>query len=155
MKTEKTIFLTEKTLGWITNTTKVYEHECDDDSTNLSTSINTFFDRFIYLISEAIPELTSEEWLCIFNTYCGCKLSEYKDIRFISVESDIIDNFGVDDISDLSENIQLLVKKIHRMSRVEKLSILYVNDFFWINNGSYNCDFDEMIDQIILKISSF
>ena len=142
-------------MSWIKNTTKVYKHECEDDSAQLSTSINTFFDRFIYLISEAIPELTSEEWQCIFNTYSGCKLPEYKDIRFISVESDIIDNFGVDDISDLSENIQLLVKKIHRMSRVEKLSILYVNDFFWINNGSYNCDFDEMIDQIILKISSF
>jgi hypothetical protein len=126
MATKKSVFLADHTAGWIEITTQKYGFE---EGAKWSEAINATFEQFRYLIKTSLPELTVDEWTIILNVYTGCYFPAHGVPARIA--SDMMDNVGAVSLEELSPEYAELVKKVHAMTQIEQLAILYFVHIFW------------------------
>jgi hypothetical protein len=150
MATKKSVFLSDRTTQWITATTGDIQ---TGENPKWSESINATFDQFNTLIANALPKLSSNEWQIILNTYAGCYMPAHSLPARIA--SDIMDDLGAIDIASVEKlypDTASLIRKVHAMSQLEQLSILYFNQVFWLNK--WDCEFGEIVTQIKAKLTN-
>jgi hypothetical protein len=150
MATKKSVFLSDRTTQWITATTGDIQA---GENPRWSESINATFDQFSTLIANALPELSPDEWQIILNTYAGCYLPAHSLPARIA--SDIMDDMGAIDITSVEKlypDTALLIRKVHGMSQLEQLSILYFNQVFWLNK--WDCEWPDVVEQIKNKMTN-
>lgn len=142
MATKKSVFLSDLTVNWIISTTQ--KDYAAHDGPKWSEAINATFEQFRYLLKTSLPELTINEWTVILNVYAGCYFPAHGVPARIA--SDMMDNVGAISIDELAEDYAALVKKVHDMSQVEQLAILYFVQIFW--SQSWSGDWDDIASQV-------
>lgn len=141
MATKKSVFLSTRTVEWIESTTKKDSHE---QGAKWSESINATVDQFRFLLKTELPELEMIEWQAILNVYSGCYFPAHGIPARIA--SDMMDDAGAIEISELSEDYAALVRKVYAMTQVEQLAILYFVQIFW--SSDWKGEWDEIVSTI-------
>jgi hypothetical protein len=140
---KKSIFLSEESERWIVVTTQPYEsyQSSDVKSVKWTESINASILNLKSILASALPDFTNEEWSIIFSIIKRkTKLREAVEnqINFLAFKKYDIS----EDIKDFSfllnskqecERANLLAQKIHSMTKVEQLSILYFLQVFLLD----------------------
>jgi hypothetical protein len=144
MALKKSVFLSTRTAAWIESITKKESH---GEGPKWSEAINATFDQFRFLLKSELPELTMEEWEVILNVYTGCYFPAHGVPARIA--SDMMDNVGAIDLSELSAEYSEMVKKVYAFSQVQQLAILYFVQIFWSCN--WKGEWSEIVEQIKAK----
>lgn len=145
MATKKSVFLSDTTVSFINATTS----GPDDDGPKWSNAINASIEQYRYLLASAMPELTDMEWQAILNTYAGCYMPAHNYPPRIA--SDMMDDMGEINIDNVEPERAALIKRIHAMSQLEQMAILYFNQIFWLNDWNHCADFNEVKTSILQK----
>lgn len=124
MSVKKSVFLTDLTAQWIEATTAG-----SPDSPAWSSAINATVEQLRYLLGQSLPDLTQEEWSALLNVYTGCHMPGHGLPARIA--SDIMDDAGALELSELTEERQTLVRKMHALNQTEQLAVLYFIQLFW------------------------
>ena len=107
-----------------------------------SESINAGFKILKFIAKQALPELSHTEWMLILNTYAGTG-----NMRFpLRIASDILDNYGVIDVSELKDEVQATIMKIHHFNQIEQFAMMDFVEKFWAK--SWECDWAEIVETI-------
>lgn len=147
MSTKKSVFLSTPTVDWIESTTIN-----GDSNPKWSESINATFSQFRYLIAGALPELTMDEWQIILNVYAGSYLPAHGFPPRIA--GDIMDDVGaisIDSVENLMPKKAELIRKVHAMSQLEQLAVLYFAQIFWLNK--WDSEWPEIVEAIKAKMT--
>lgn len=123
MSIKKSLYLSDLTENWITATSG------GDEDPAWSASVNATFEQFRYLLGQALPNLSRKEWTALLNIYAGWRAPCYS--LPIRIASDIMDDAGTVDISRLPDDTRALVHKMHGLSQLEQLAVLYFVQIFW------------------------
>lgn len=126
MAIKKSVFLSEQTANWITETTDKGE------GPKWSESINATFEQFRFLMKINLPELSEDEWEIILNAYEDCHFPAHGIPARIAQH--IMEDQGaisLDTLKLLKPNHATLVEKVHTMSQTEQFAILYFVQLFW------------------------
>jgi hypothetical protein len=146
---KKAIFLSEESERWIVVTTQPYG-SLDAKSVKWTESVNASILNLKSILASALPDFTNEEWAIIFLIIKGkTKLREAIEnhTNFLAFEKyDISDdilmfNFLLD--AKQQCEAKSLVQRIHTMTKVERLSILYFLQVFLL---------DEWVDWEVARI---
>jgi len=138
---KKSLSLSATTKNWV----MLNNPDCEE---KWSAPINAAISHFSQLLKNALPDLSDDEWKIILNTYAGCDMPAYRK-HPLSIAKDIMDDLGVIDINALSNDHLRVVLKLHDLSQIQQLAILYVAQIFWLNElGS------QPLDAIIAEIKS-
>lgn len=140
MATKKSVFLSTETVDWIKKTTA-------DDLTNpkWSESINASFSQFRYLIRESVPDLSPADWRIILNIYSGCIFPAHR--LPVRIARDIMDDIGEIDISKMPAEYSALIRKLHDLSQLQQMAILYFVQIFWLRKWE-NMEWQNIFDTI-------
>jgi len=119
---------------------------------NSSTEIDQEIKNSLALIlKDELPELSSNEWRIILDTYRGVNNDLDKKHYVVS---DICMDKNITRINRINDShepgLKELLNKIIKMSQAQQTSIIYFNNKFW--SGKW--DDCETYDEIIEKISS-
>lgn len=136
---KKSVMFSDKTVNYIQSRTR-YESEIA-----WSQALNEGFKALSWITRQALPELTTGEWTIILNVYAGTWIEFHPPFR---IASDIMDNFGEVDITQLDDDIADLVKKVYAMSQIEQFAIMSFVQIFWANNWNSEPDFDAIAAKI-------
>jgi hypothetical protein len=135
MATKKSVFLSDYTVKWIEYTTKKKLNGEEIEGAKWSESINATFEQFRFLIRGSLPELTMEEWTIILNVYAGCYFPAHGvPCRIASDIMDDIGEFSIEAVEKLMPEKAELIRKVHAMSQLEQLAMLYFVQIFWSND---------------------
>lgn len=138
---KKSVMFSEGTLDYINARVR---HESD---IGWSEVLNEGFKALKWLSSQALPDLTPDEWQYILNAYSGCMMSFNPPYR---IASDLMDDAGAVSIEELTPEYAALVKKIHGMTQVQQYAIQDFIIKFWAGGDKWNDakDFNEIIERI-------
>lgn len=140
MSAKKSVFLVSSTVDWIAATTAKPLH---GENPQWSESINTIFWQFKLLLKDSLPNLNSNEWIALIKVY--------KDQRFPAhgvgparkfphfpvrtlprIANDMMNAVGAINLESISDkSYAQLVVKMHGMTPLEQLAILYFIQIFW------------------------
>jgi hypothetical protein len=141
MSSKKSVFLSTRTVEWIESTTKKDSH---DQGPKWSEALNATVDQFRFLLKSELPDLTMDEWTVILNVYTGCYFPAHSVPARIA--SDMMDNVGAVDLAELSPDYAEMVKKIHALTQIQQLAILYFVQIFW--SSDWKGDWEEIVTTI-------
>lgn len=121
---------------------------------SFSAVTNEITQRYQWIMTAALPELSNDEWTAILNVYAGCIMSKRPTQPRIA--SDMMDNVGAEDFELLERNnpdYAALVKKIHELSLVEQLAVYDFVQQYWAGDWNAAEDFNHIADAIKYNVS--
>lgn len=136
---KKSVMFSELTQNYIRNRTR------DENEIAWSQALNEGFKALSWLTRQSIPELSHREWEIILNVYAGSIIEFHAPFR---IASDIMDNFGALELTELEPDVAGMVKKVYGMSQIEQFAIMDFVQIFWSNNWNAEPDFDTIITKI-------
>ena len=139
MGTKKSLMLADATVRYMQNRTR------DGEDILWSQLVNEGFKQLSWLTQQALPVLTPAEWEILLNVYAGSWLEFQPPFR---IASDIMDNFGALELSELEPAVAELAKKMHALSQVEQYSIMEFVRIFWTHDWNSEPDFETIRDKI-------
>lgn len=151
MATKKSVFLSDYTVSWIEITTKKMLNDQELDGPKWSEAINATFEQFRFLLRESLPELSADEWQIILNVYAGTYFPAHGVPARIA--SDIMDNVGEVDIANVDKlmpEYAVLIRRVHAMSQIAQLAILYFVQIFWSNDWPMK-EWSQIVSEIKAK----
>ena len=128
MSTKKSIMISDKSVRFIQARCK----ECDD--IQWSQSMNNAIDELDYLYKALLPDFTEEQWFVILDAYQGV-IIDTRTLPF-RLASDIMDHYGVIDVSDLDEPQQGTVRAVYNLNQPEQMAVLDMVRRFWAADRS-------------------
>lgn len=129
-----------------------------NDPINLSLAINTsvkdasaYKNTLSYLAAHLLPELTDAEWKAVLSTYSGRPLKERFTRRPYRIASDMLNDFGEVDLSNLLPEQAEIIKKIHALTQPQQFALLEFVDYFWSKKWESASDFST-IKQVFVTL---
>ena len=110
-----------------------------------SQMVNEGFKQLSWITQQSLPVLTPAEWEILLNVYAGSWLEFFPPFR---IASDIMDNWGALELSQLDPAVADLAKKMHAMSQVEQYSIMEFVRIFWLHDWNQEPDFETIQTKI-------
>lgn len=110
-----------------------------------SQNINEGFRALSWITRQSLPVLTPAEWEILLNVYAGSWLEFQPPFR---IASDIMDNWGALELSQLDPAVAELAKKMHGLSQVEQYSVMEFVRVFWSHDWTKEPDFDAIVTKI-------
>jgi hypothetical protein len=95
----------------------------------LSPVINSVLERYDWLMRQSLPELSNQQWQTLLNVYSGSEMTSYNPPY--RVASDILDCFGVLELSELDQPVADLARMCHGMTQAQQCAILDACQRFW------------------------
>lgn len=99
------------------------------DNGSLSEHINAMIERYDWIMRYSLPDMTAEQWQMLLNVYAGSEMTSYHPPYRIA--SDIMDCYGVLELSELDASLAETVRQIHAMSQAQQCAILDACQRFW------------------------
>ena len=117
----------------------------DGEDISWSQNINEGFRALSWITQQSLPVLTPAEWEILLNVYAGSWLEFQPPFR---IASDIMDNFGALELSELEPAVAELAKKMHSLTQVEQYSVMEFVRVFWAHDWYDELDFETVAAQI-------
>lgn len=117
----------------------------DGDGVAWSEAVNESIKALAWLSRAELPELDSSEWEYILNCYTSRNVEYSFPLR---IASDLMDNVGALELSELSKDYAALVKKCHAMTQAQQFAIMNYVRMFWTKDRKAE-SFDATIQAII------
>ena len=128
MPIKKSIMVSDTTLKFIQDRHK-------DDNFSWTEAINAPIHDLNTLIKLHLPELSENDWLTIIDAYSGFL---FQPMMFpLRIASDIMDHYGVVDISKLDSKLQETIKRVHGLSQIEQYAVLDMVRWFWNHSEQF------------------
>ena len=135
--------MSKKAGVYLTDHSQAIIESLSGESASPSSVINAALERYRWVCSQSLPDLTAQEWQSILNVYAGSEMSSYSPPY--RVASDMMDDIGAVDIAAVADNdpdYAELVRKTHAMTQAEQLAIIDFCQRFWCRDWSEFADFD-------------
>lgn len=136
---KKSVMFSTQTVNYIRNRC------CAENEIAWSQALNEGFKTLSWLTRQALPDLTAAEWEVILKVYTGSIVKLHPPFR---IASDIMDNFGALELSQLDPQVAAVATKIHGMNQMEQFAILDFVQIFWANDWIHEPDFDSIACKI-------
>lgn len=141
MGIKKSIMISDSAVSFIENRTR------GDIGISWSQSVNKAVTDLKSLCVAMLPELTEAEWVMLLNVHNGSYLQDFT-IFPLRLASDVMDCYGVVELSGLDESHQALVRKLHGMSQAEQYAILDMVQKYWSFDPKEPIKFETHMDRI-------
>lgn len=133
MGTKKSLMLADATVRYMQDRTR------DGEDILWSQMINEGFKQLSWITQQSLPVLTPAEWEILLNVYAGSWLEFQPPFR---IASDIMDNFGALELSQLESAVADLAKKMHALTQVEQYAVMEFIRIFWLHDWNSEPDFE-------------
>lgn len=133
MGTKKSLMLADATVRYMQNRTR------DGEDILWSQLVNEGFKQLSWITQQSLPVLTPAEWEILLNVYAGSWIEFQPPFR---IASDIMDNFGALELSQLEPAVADLAVKMHKLSQVEQYSVMEFVRIFWTHDWNAEPDFE-------------
>lgn len=130
---KKSVLLSKQTHSYLAARTRLGEDIA------WSQNINEGFRALSWITQQSLPVLTPAEWEILLNVYAGSWIEFQPPFR---IASDIMDNFGALELSQLDPEVADLSKKMHALSQVEQYSVMEFIRIFWLHDWNSEPDFE-------------
>lgn len=144
MSIKKSIMISDQTVNFLNSRSK------EDSYISWSQGINSAVVELDAVYADLLPrvmdKLTSDDWQVILDTYSGCLLNPV--VMPQRIASDIMDNYGVIEVTALPEACQNAVRTVHGMSQSEQLAIMHLVRRFWATQAKKDETLAEMVARL-------
>lgn len=153
MGERRLIHLNQKAFDFIEARTPVRDGNTARHS--LTRELHNSLEAHSWLIRESIPELSLDTWQALIDTYAASPIFDRPNKRRLRLAMDVMDHFGVLDISHLTQEKAAIVLSLRHLNQIEQFAVSEVLRVYFgvafarvTERGELNDQLDAVLEMI-------